>query len=83
MIAVIAYDLDFDVDHVSNYANIYADVSIDAVYFFDSREQAMEYRNEIREWHPGKKLAAKEAKQPAVEKAEMDKYQMWMEGDWS
>jgi hypothetical protein len=83
MIAVIPYELDFDVDHGSDYANIYADVSILGAYFFDDKEQAREFMPELREWHPGVKWKSAEVKQPAVEKAERDKYQMRMEGDWS
>ena len=51
MIAVIFYDLDFDVEHDSDSAHIYADVSVDGVYCFDSKEQARAHLEEMRKLH--------------------------------
>ena len=83
MIAVIFYDLDFDVEHDSDSAHIYADVSVGGVYCFDGKEQARAHLDEMRRLHPGCRCATKEVKQPEVEAAERDKYQMRMSGDWS
>ena len=83
MIAVIAYELDFDVDHDSDSAHIYADVSIEAAYCFDSKEQARENAEELRKLHPYVRWKTVEVKCPEAERAERDKYQMRMDGDWS
>lgn len=83
MVAVIFYDLDFDVDSGNDYANVYADVSIDSIYVFDTKEQLAEYKDELREAHPGKKWTYRTVTNPAAEAAERDKYQMRMDGDWS
>lgn len=83
MIAVIFYDLDFDVEHDSDSAHIYADVQIEAVYCFDDKEQARAHLEDMRRLHPCCRYTSKEVKQPAVEAAERDKYQMRMDGDWS
>jgi len=83
MIAVIAYDLDFDVDHDSDSAHIYADVRIEAVYCFEDKEQAREELEGIRKLHPYVRWKTCEVKQPTVTRAEMDKYQLRMAGDWS
>jgi len=83
MIAAIAYELDFDVEHDSDSAHIYADVSVPAAYFFEDKEQAKAFYPTLREWHPNARWKTAEVKQPAVERAERDKYQQRMEGDWS
>ena len=83
MIAVIFYELDFDVEHDSDSAHIYADVGIEAVYVFDTKELARDELSELKAMHPGKQYVGREVKCPAAERAERDKYQMRMEEDWS
>lgn len=83
MIAVIAYELNFDVDRDSDSAHIYADADIDAVYYFEDIEQAREYMPDLKTRHPGARWRSLNAVAPAVNRAELDKYQMRMKGDWS
>lgn len=83
MIAVIAYELNFDVDYDSDSAHIYADADIDTVYYFEDIEQAREYMPDLKTRHPGARWRSVEAIAPAADRAVLDKYQMRMRGDWS
>lgn len=68
MIAVIAYELDFDVEHDSDSAQIYADADIDAVYYFENRDQAREYLPDLRKRHPGARWRSLDVVAPAADR---------------